>query len=410
FPFGSQETFLEYEIEILSKRFNQVVIIPVIQKQSDSDVARPIPSNCTVWRPTTDEHARVTYLSVAFFLLGKVWKEAFSWKWGPSFWKIKSLKHLVKSTSRLLATKSDWERWMRQLTELGATPIISSYWLNSWLLFPLAWRERNKASLLIVSRAHNYDLYHKRAFGHYHHFRPWLFKRLDGIYSDSQAGSDYMASLYDRHSAKFKTAYLGVPDPITLNPNNTATQGSFRIICTANLIPLKRVDMVVEALALQQTNIRFDLFGDGPERGKIEAIAADLPANIDMHLHGRVGSPHIQQWYQEEPVDLFVLTSTYEGLPVSIMEAFSYGVPCLATDVGGVSEAINGKNGWVLPADLTPEILADHLAKFIALGEAQHEAYRQAARATFDRQFSAEKNYRDYHDELISISPKHSPQ
>ncbi len=410
FPFGSQETFLEYEIEILSKRFTQVVIIPVIHKPSDNDIARPIPSNCTVWCPTCPDNARASYLTVAFFLIGKVWKEAFSIRWAPSFWKMKSIKHLVKSTSKLLATKADWDRWMAELTKLSPSAIISSYWLNSWMLFPLTWRKRNNATHLIVSRAHNYDLYHKRAFGHYHHFRPWLFERIDGIYSDSQAGSDYMASLYQAFSSKFKTAYLGVPDPGRLNPTKTPEQVSFRIICTANLIPLKRVDMVVEALALQKTNIRFDLFGDGPERAKIESIATSLPPNIEVQIHGRVSSPEIQSWYQREPVDLFVLTSTFEGLPVSIMEAFSYGVPCLATDVGGVSEGINGKNGWLLPADLTPEILADYLSKFIALGAAEHAAYKQAARATFEQQFSAAKNYRAYHDELISLLSKQNPQ
>ena len=45
------------------------------------------------------------------------------------------------------------------------------------------------------------------------------------------------------------------------------------------------------------------------------------------------------------PVDLFLTVSANEGIPVSIMEAQSFGIPVIATDVGGISEIVNNVNG-----------------------------------------------------------------
>lgn len=58
--------------------------------------------------------------------------------------------------------------------------------------------------------------------------------------------------------------------------------------------------------------------------------------------------------------DIYILTSHYEGLPISIIEAMSYGLPIIASDVGGNDEMIkNGENGYLVDNvnDLTEAIL-----------------------------------------------------
>jgi glycosyltransferase involved in cell wall biosynthesis len=58
--------------------------------------------------------------------------------------------------------------------------------------------------------------------------------------------------------------------------------------------------------------------------------------------------------YRSQKVDGFILLSDSEGIPVSIMEALSYGIPVIATDTGGVSEIVTDTNGILLPSN--PEI------------------------------------------------------
>ena len=81
--------------------------------------------------------------------------------------------------------------------------------------------------------------------------------------------------------------------------------------------------------------------------------------------------------------DVFVLASSNEGLPVALMEALAIGLPIVATDVGGVPEAVNTGNGVLVPAR-DPAALADAIA---ALSEdpARHAALATGAQRSADR-------------------------
>jgi glycosyltransferase involved in cell wall biosynthesis len=100
--------------------------------------------------------------------------------------------------------------------------------------------------------------------------------------------------------------------------------------------------------------------------------------------------------YAQEPVDLFVLLSRSEGLPVSIQEALAAGVPVLATDVGGVAEAVgrDGEAGLLLPADADDAAVLRALQAL--LGEedpARRTARREAARQRWAQDFDAARNH-----------------
>ena len=63
---------------------------------------------------------------------------------------------------------------------------------------------------------------------------------------------------------------------------------------------------------------------------------------------GYVPNVEIMQFMEESNVDVFINLSTSEGVPVSIMEAQSYGIPVIATNVGGTGEIIDKDNGILL--------------------------------------------------------------
>ena len=58
------------------------------------------------------------------------------------------------------------------------------------------------------------------------------------------------------------------------------------------------------------------------------------------------------------PVDLFLNVSEYEGVPVSVMEAQSFGIPVIATAVGGTPEIVNEENGFLLPENPSQDEIA----------------------------------------------------
>ena len=66
---------------------------------------------------------------------------------------------------------------------------------------------------------------------------------------------------------------------------------------------------------------------------------------------GHYPNEELLRYYGSNHVDLFINTSSTEGVPVSIMEAQSFGIPVIATDTGGVKEVVTEGTGSLLPVD-----------------------------------------------------------
>ena len=59
---------------------------------------------------------------------------------------------------------------------------------------------------------------------------------------------------------------------------------------------------------------------------------------ITYDLKSEILNEEVIRFYQQNHVDLFLLTSEYEGIPVAIMEAMAAGIPVMATNAGGIAE------------------------------------------------------------------------
>lgn len=107
---------------------------------------------------------------------------------------------------------------------------------------------------------------------------------------------------------------------------------------------------------------------------------------------GNMENKDIMKLYSTQPFDLFINVSSSEGLPVSIMEALSFGIPCIATDVGGTSEiVIEGLTGNLLNCEFEVEDLANLIEKYIS-GE-NKKISRECCRKYWSENFQAKVNY-----------------
>jgi glycosyltransferase involved in cell wall biosynthesis len=99
----------------------------------------------------------------------------------------------------------------------------------------------------------------------------------------------------------------------------------------------------------------FVVVGDGPERKSLETLARELRIENRVHFCGFRDDP--MSVFQS--LDLYVLSSLSEGIPVAMLEAMASGVPVVATLVGGIPEVIKDKvNGLLVPSQ-NPDALAD---------------------------------------------------
>jgi glycosyltransferase involved in cell wall biosynthesis len=117
----------------------------------------------------------------------------------------------------------------------------------------------------------------------------------------------------------------------------------------ACLKPQKEPENFVRVAALVAEELpqaRFILAGDGVLRDRIDRLVRENLLSGRFHLLG---------WRRDIPelmsaMDVFVLTSRWEGLPCVLLEARAAAVPVVATDVGGAKEAIEeGIHGWLCP-------------------------------------------------------------
>ena len=142
----------------------------------------------------------------------------------------------------------------------------------------------------------------------------------------------------------------------------------------------------------QQDNTwRWHHFGDGPLEAEVKEWL-DKSGAEEYSFHGRQSNETIHQWLSENAKNtIFINQSTTEGLPVSMMEAMSVGIPCVGTNVGGVSEIIDdGNNGLLHDVDSSIETIAQLIQ---ALDEACFLSMAEGARKTWKNKFNAEKNY-----------------
>ena len=104
---------------------------------------------------------------------------------------------------------------------------------------------------------------------------------------------------------------------------------------------------------LYKENIKWLHFGDGPEYNKILTICKKFDNNIKYELKGHLKNIEYLEFLNNNKVDLFISTSLFEGLPVSMMEAISNGIPILGCDVYGVKEiVIPGETGILMEKEI----------------------------------------------------------
>jgi colanic acid/amylovoran biosynthesis glycosyltransferase len=118
--------------------------------------------------------------------------------------------------------------------------------------------------------------------------------------------------------------------------------------------------------------------------------------NIRFEFRGYVPIDEIYKYYSSSHIDLFLNTSFTEGVPVSIMEAQSFGIPVIATDVGGVSEIVTEGTGFLLPADFMPEDLAARIIHFMKMNSAEKSILRERVLSNWNQKFNATENYPEF--------------
>lgn len=355
YPLGgiTERTFITPELKYLSERFSQIIIIP--EKSGEQNFS------CEFLNITVD-YSRIKstspiskWLKIRFAINPYIARLLYNERS-----KIKSLRQALRTIAygiNILHFKHD----MLQLISRRKLDPCDTLFYTFWFDFRtdgLALMNK-KGNWHIITRAHGYDIY-DRTFRPYH-TRAYALSKIDKVYAASQNGADYIANRYTSYSNKITTSILGsikyFPDKLSL-VNDTSNVITF--FSCARIAPEKRVHLNLEFLiAFAQScpdkKVRWIHVGNGSLADDISRlISKGIPDNLKLEIKGAQPNSVVHDIYISETIDWTLLFSSSEGgLPITICESLSYGVPVIATMVGGIPEIINSYNGILLSKNPT---------------------------------------------------------
>lgn len=399
FPFYKGEEYLETELPILATKFERIFIIACMIDDTQSQT-REVPDNVVVI-PSGVNHGRLNRVRMV----------------------LKSLTHKAREQEQLSLSQKLYSKYFESRSQMISEQVIDrlskysfeqcksvviySYWLYITARVGIELKNQlfNVHKPKIITRTHRYDLYEEVTHLSFLPERQFLLSEMDAIYPVSDDGTNYLRWKYSADSDKIQTRRLG-----TIKPAFTLDKvkgNSLHLVSCSALRPVKRVDLIIEAVALLQAKgfeIHWTHIGDGELYEKLQKLAQKKLSENSFHFAGFIRNHQVLDYYHENKVDVFLNVSESEGVPVSIMEAISIGLPVIATDVGGTKEIVEDEvNGILLGAQINAIELSEAVEKIYNMESASYRVMCEQAISVWKLHYDGEKNYQMFADELSDM-------
>ena len=396
YPLTAGEFFIDDEMKVLAPFFQRIVV--VLKKQSEqNNLNRYIPENLEVITYTEN----INFKTKIFGFLN-IFRIFFIKEWGRALKKY-SLRYcfsIFKIMYMDVLRAKELLKYFKKTSDINnENTIYYSYWHDYKALtlcfLPLKTQK--------IARAHGWDVFADRHTPPYLPLKNYILENLTQTFSISESGKKYFYNYTDgKYNDKITVSRLGKfnhrqPLLSKINKHNI-------IISCSNIIPLKRLHLVIDLLyELDMEHLKWIHFGDGILREEIQKYAQEKLRTNAFEFKGIVSNPDILDFYAENYVDLFINVSESEGIPVSIMEAISAGIPVVATNVGGTSEIVNHENGFLIEKDFNIKDTAITIKNYLLSSEENKLNYRKNAYNFWKENYNAEKNYSIFVAKIFTI-------
>ena len=196
-----------------------------------------------------------------------------------------------------------------------------------------------------------------------------------------------------------------VLDTTHFTPAANEKHDAFQLVAVGRLGPEKRFDRFLQVVSRLRASgpVSATLVGDGPLRGDLESLAAELKLNDVLEFVGAVADPlpHLRR------ADAAFLCSTYEGTPNVLLEAQACGLPVITTDVGGVADIVrDSETGFLVSSAGEEEQILSGLTAAAQL--LRDEPSRRLTMSLAARRFIEERFNSSLLTEYMSALYKHT--
>jgi glycosyltransferase involved in cell wall biosynthesis len=399
YPLSSGEFFIDDEMKVIHSHFEKIFVL--IKDQEKQQLNRFIPDNLEIitYNSTISVKHKIKAIPQIFptYFISELFRAVFKFKIKPTPLLFKVMfMDIVRSNITINEIKK-----LQKTKDLSIeNTIYYSYW-HDYKAFALSRLSKRNKTIKTFARAHRWDIYFEANNFPYLPFKYFIIKNLSKTVSISADGIKYFENLLKKDiKNKIVISKLGKINSRKLQLEKKSTPV---LICScSNLIPVKRVTLIIDLLAeLEIDNLKWIHFGDGSLREEIEIYANEKLKHINFELRGVVPNNEILDFYSQNYVDLFINLSESEGIPVSIMEALSAGIPVLATDVGGTSEIVNDNFGFLINQDVNINSIATLVRNYIEKPHQDIVIYRKKSFEFWQNNYNAFNNYDSFIKLLI---------
>lgn len=297
------------------------------------------------------------------------------------------------------------------IIETEASSDDSIYVISTWFsieAFSVSLLKEKLNRIHSYSLAHSFEINKERDKYMAYYFNRFKHEHLDGLYFISKNMVDVYSNdsghKFDSYSNKFFVEYLGSYKKFAAN-NPSGNTDLFTICSCSTVVPLKNLDLILDMLEVWEGNsIKWIHFGGGEKLVQMKQRANEIQNNnksVSIELKGVTPNEQVQLFYSTEHIDLFISVSTTEGLPVSIMEAISYGIPVVATNVGGTKEVVQQNYGILLSPKPSISELKNAIEKITMKSKEEIVVMRNYAFEFWDSNFDAQKNMAAFYKKLL---------
>ena len=345
YPYGLNETFIHNEVKFYEKIKNlDITFLPSKRK----DYQRKLNFSFKLDSSLSKKKNKTISSKIYFFLKSLKYRVFYKELFRVLFTKPLAIRHFAFSISNFAFYLEFFESYF-DIKKSYSNVIVYTYW-NNEITYALQ-HLKYKYNFKLVSRIHGYDLFKERRPYNYMPLKIHFYENINKVFAVSINTLNYLRDNYRFRKEIIDHSYLGVKDPLHITQLNNPNK--LHVVSCSRIESVKRLDILIESLihlSIKRKDIKiyWSHFGDGYLKNKLINKYKDKLNEFSYTFYGNVENQKLYNFYSKNKIDLFINSSESEGLPISILEALSFGIPVIAPDIGGISEVIKNKSNGIL--------------------------------------------------------------
>ena len=191
--------------------------------------------------------------------------------------------------------------------------------------------------------------------------RSFSIKKSDIVVTPSKHLKNFILNLGFKNKIEIINNGVFIPEENT----NIFTNDQINITIVSRLVSHKNIEKIIKAISdLNNPLIYLNIIGDGPELNQLQKISLESNNKDNIIFHGKLNRDDINHIFLKS--DIYIQASNYEGLPHSLLEAMSYGIPVLCTPVGECKEILgNEDRGYILDLPVSKNNIKSKISQII---------------------------------------------